>query len=989
MLPPGLDLTGPSLAAYRSLTAGVAASLRHRPAVLGPWRLFEAIAEVATLRFTRTTSLRMAVAFLALAGNRVAADDFEPVARILVRHCAGCHNASDPAGGLDLSAFDAARKGGESGEPALVAGDVAHSPLLQRIQAGEMPPAGKGTPVSQADQATLQAWIAAGAPWPAQRVLSPSEFTTEQRAGRDWWSIQPPSEPSIPAVGGNWVRNPIDAFVAAELAEHQLSPSPDADRATLIRRATLDLHGLPPTPEDIAAFVADPRPDAYEQYVDQLLSSPRYGERWARHWLDVVRFGESNGYETNTARPNAWPYRDWVIRAFNEDLSYPRFILYQLAGDQFGQDAATGFLVGGAHDGVASPDVELTRQQRQNDLDDMVSTTVTAFLGLTVGCAKCHDHKFDPITQHDYYALQANFAGVRHGERELRDANSPRRASEETELRARLAGLQTETQSLISQHQPLARTGPSPAGELRPSVRVRGNVDRFAPRLARWIRFSIQATNQSEPCLDELEVFAVDDGRRNLALASAGATVTASSVFAGGGNDLHQLRHLNDGKFGNSHSWISAEPGSGWIQIELATPRMLDRVVWARDREGVFQDRLATRYKIELSEDGQNWQLVAGSDDRHPYDAQSAGKEWLSPDQWPAELAAEAARIAQERTAIESRLAQLAPRMAYVGNFGEAEPTHLLYRGEPMQRRDVVAPAGIAAVTPALQLSAETTESERRVALARWIGSAHNPLTARVMVNRIWHYHFGQGLIKTPSDFGFNGGQATHPALLDWLAMRFIADGWSPKAMHRRIMLSSTYRQASRYQPLAAGQDAGNRWLWRFAPRRLEAEAIRDTVLHTSGALDLTMGGRGYDVFEPNTNYVKVYLPKQQFGPAEWRRMVYQEKPRMRQDATFGEFDCPDSSQVMARRNVSTTALQALNLLNGNFMVQQAEMFADRLRREAGDAPAKQVQRAFWLALGRAADEQEVATGSQLISDEGLLVFCRALFNANEFIYLQ
>jgi hypothetical protein len=256
------------------------------------------------------------------------------------------------------------------------------------------------------------------------------------------------------------------------------------------------------------------------------------------------------------------------------------------------------------------------------------------------------------------------------------------------------------------------------------------------------------------------------------------------------------------------------------------------------------------------------------------------------------------------------------------------------------------------------------------------------------MVNRIWHYHFGQGLVKTPSDFGFNGGEPSHPELLDYLATQFMQSGWRPKAIHRVILLSSTYRQASTFNPTAAAQDAGTRLLWRFPPRRLEAEPLRDSILNTSGVLDLRMGGSGYSPFEPNTNYVRVYAPRQDFGPSEWRRMIYQEKPRSRQDGTFGEFDCPDASQVVGRRNRSTTALQALNLLNASFMVQQSELFAARLQREASTAP-EQIRRAFELALGRAPDAEEQTSAEALVRDQGLMIFCRALFNANEFLYVN
>ena len=371
-------------------------------------------------------TLAMIAAIATAAGASAEAVDFErDVAPLLVRHCIACHGPSDPAGKLDLTAEAHARAGGDTGQGAVVPGDVEASYAIERIRAGEMPPEGKGKPVAAADLARLEAWIATGAAWPKDRVLSAFDHTTSERAGRDWWSLEKPVRPRLPGVRhADRLRTPIDAFVLARLEAAGIEPSPETDRATFIRRSSFDLLGLPPTPEEIEAFVADTSSDAYERLVDRMLASPRYGERWARHWLDVVRFGESNGYETNSRRPNAWPYRDWVIAAFNADMPYPQFVFEQLAGDVAGSDPATGFLVGGAHDTVLSPDVELTQQQRMNDLDDMLSTTATAFLGLTVGCAKCHDHKFDPIGQRDYYALQAVFAGVQHGERDWRTPGS-------------------------------------------------------------------------------------------------------------------------------------------------------------------------------------------------------------------------------------------------------------------------------------------------------------------------------------------------------------------------------------------------------------------------------------------------------------------------------------------------------------------------------------------------------------------------------------
>jgi hypothetical protein len=927
---------------------------------------------------------------MAFAGVARGADFERQIAPILVRHCIGCHNGSDPAGGLNLTDPNGARSGGDSQSAAIVPGDTAASHALARIRAGEMPPEGKGQPVSAEDQAALGEWIQSGASWPAQRVLSPFEFTSATRAGRDWWSLRPPRRATLPSVKQHdRVRTPIDAFVLAKLEAAGLAFSDDADRATFIRRASFDLLGLPPTRDQIEQFVSDPRPDAYERLVDRLLASPRYGERWARHWLDVVRFGESNGYETNTARPNAWPYRDWVIRALNDDVDYRDFILQQLAGDQVGVDAATGFLVGGAHDTVGSPDVELTRQQRTNDLDDIITTTGGAFLGLTVGCARCHDHKFDPVGQRDYYALQAIFAGVEHGERELRTPDFERLKREESTLREQLAAAERRAESLWMRHQPLARVGGAGESKTRPGVRAGLNVDRFAPVLARRVRFTVLATNQLEPCLDELEVFAAAEPARNVALASAGAKASASSVYASGASHLHKLEHIHDGKYGNARSWISAESGGGWVQIEWPEPLVIDRVVWARDREGAFHDRLPTAYRIEVGISGDDWQTVATSEDRQPPVSKDDAGEQLSVEGLPADVAEEFQGYRREADSLRQQIDALAPRMAYAGKFSQPEATHVLYRGEVMQPREAVAPGGIALVGHDLSLPADAPEAERRLALARWIGSPANPLTARVIVNRVWHYHFGQGLVSTPSDLGWGGGRPSHAELLDWLALEFMEQGWRLKALHRAIMLSTVYRQASAHNAQAAAIDAGNRLAWRFGARRLEAEAIRDLMLWTSGSLDLSMGGPGYEVFEPNTNYVKVYTPKQQFGPAEWRRMVYQNKPRLRDDATFGAFDCPDASQAMPRRNTSTTALQALNLLNGPFVVEQAGLFAKRLERDApGDRDA-QIRRAFWLAFGREPEQDERPAAESLVNDHGLAALCRALFNANEFLYLN
>jgi len=796
-------------------------------------------------------------------------------------------------------------------------------------------------------------------------------------APKEHWAFHPVTRAAVPKVASSGARNPIDNFILARLEKEGVKPSPEADRATLIRRLKFDLLGLPPAPEEIDAFVTDPAADAYERLVQRYLSSPHFGERWARHWLDVVHFAESNGFEMNQPRPNAWPYRDYVIRAFNEDKPYDRFVREQIAGDSSGADEATGFLVAGAWDQVKSPDPALTAQQRADELHDMVSTTGSAFLGLTVGCARCHNHKFDPVSMKDYYGMVAVFAGVRHGERPVRASDSEQRRKNFEELRRQFAGLSAELDAL----EPLAK--PEGGEGRRLPVNARKNVERFAPVKANGVRFTVLATNSAEACLDELEIFSAGADSRNVALASAGGKATSSGNFSAA-PAIHRLEHINDGNYGNSRSWISSEVGRGWVQVELKEPAVIDRIVWGRDREGVYADRLPTRYRIEVEAEPGSWTVVASSDDRLPFGNAATVPPALSQGQrvkWQ--------RLTEQRAALERRLSEVERvPMVYAGKFTAAEPTHRLARGDATQPREVVTPAAPASFGEPLKLAADAPDPQRRTALARWITDPRNPLTARVIVNRLWQYHFGRGIVPTPSDFGLNGGKPSHPELLDWLADELIAHDWSLKHIHRLIVLSATYRQAGAARATELAADAQCRLLWRFPPRRLEAEPLRDAILAVTGKLELRMGGPGFDLFEPNGNYVKVYVPKKEFGPAEWRRMIYQNKPRMQLDDTFGSFDCPDAGQITPKRNSSTTALQALNLMNSRFVVQQAGLFAERLKREAGDDPAPQVRLGFRLAFGRTPTAEEAAAALPLIREHGLAAFCRALLNANEFLYV-
>lgn len=1102
------------------------------------------------------------------------AKDIEPILR---QACFKCHGEKKQQSGIRLDQRGSALRGGDSGEPGIQPGDSEASHLIQLVAAkypeDRMPPEDEGDPLTDEQIALLRGWIDQGAHWPGQAEDAGARIAT------DHWSFQPVKRPEPPAVNEpQWVRNPIDAFIVNRMAEKGLSPSPQADRATLVRRLYLVMHGLPPTPAQIEAFVKDAGPDAYERLVDELLASPRYGERWAQHWLDVVHFAETNGFETNTPRPNAWRYRDYVIEAFNGDKPYDQFLIEQLAGDAMGVDVATGFLVTGAYDEVKSPDINLTLMQRHDELADMVNLTGTALLGLTAGCARCHNHKFDPMLQKDFYSLEAVFAGVQHGQRAMRLPQDESRERQLAQARQRLeqvnarlgelepvvstrpvvfvddeqvvgpesrergvilwvkktghgtnppgaergyrddaggehhvpnlsggrytywdhdeqqagkdllayqpavegryrlwlswgcgwhthgrdvqylldddgdaattadqrviatvdqqrfadgtgepvskplfSGLRDggvhelkptsrvilragKTGSAITadvlvleqvdgqtQRAEVAAAGPA----VRPPVNARMNVERFAPVLAKYVRFTIHRTNQSEPCIDELEIWSqTSDAQssRNVALATAGAKATSSGDYPG--NPKHKLEHIHDGQYSNDRSWISNTDGRGWVQIELAEPTMIHRIVWQRDREQVFKDRLATSYVIEAAAEEGKWQVIAGAFDRAPDGLAGGNAAAYGLNNLPASQREEAAKLLAERAELTDRVAKLSTPtvMAYAGTFTQPKPTHRLYRGDPLAPREVVEPEALTVLIPtlgSLGLDVDAPEQQRRVMLAKWITDKRNPLTARVMVNRLWHYHFGTGIVDTPSDFGGNGSKPTHPQLLDWLADEFVASGWSIKHMHRLILRSSTYRQSSAPNPSAIKVDAGSRTLWRYPPRRLEAEAIRDSMLAVAGTLDLTIGGVGFDMFKPNENYVRVYEHKEQFGPAEWRRMVYQRRIRMETDGVFGAFDCPDAAQVTPKRSRSTTALQALNLMNSAFVMQQTELFAERIRREAGDDAEAQVRHAASVAFGRPIDEALVPDATALVKAHGLAAYCRVLFNSNAFLFLN
>ncbi len=888
--------------------------------------------------------------------------DFESqVLPILREHCVACHGPEAQESKLRLDSMTAALRGGDSGEVVIRPGDSAQSHLVERVTTSNatqrMPP--DAEPLSEGQLAVLRQWIDDAPQW-----LEAGRELEQQKS--DHWSFQPVVRPRIP-VPELASEQAIDYFIEKQLREVGLSGTPVADRRRLIRRLYLVMHGLPPTIEQVDAFVEDRGNDAWERLVDQVLESPRYGERMATLWLDLVRFGETNGFETNRERPSAYPYRDWVIAAFNQDKPYDQFVREQLAGDALGEPVGTGFLVAGPNDIVKGQDPLLGLMQRQDELADIVNATGTAFLGLTTGCARCHNHKFDPISQVDYYALQAVFAGVEHAEREL-----PLSA----ETQRLVAGVANEIQEL---RESLAKY--SKATGTRDPVSAVENVESFAPLEAKFVRFTIDSTNAGEPCIDELQVFA---GAENVGLASRGAKGTSAGNFE---HPLHKLEHLNDGQFGNSRSWIASSVKGAWVQIEFAEMALIDRVVWGRDRNKQFADRVATEYRIELSRDGQAWTAVATSVGRRPFKQDASATAMYATDG----LSAEESQLVKEKVATlkgreEERKQLLSSSKVYCGVFNSPEATRRLYRGDPTAPREVIGPGAIASLT-SLGLQVDAPEQQRRLALANWIAEESNPLTARVMVNRLWQFHFGTGFVDTPSDFGANGTLPTHPKLLDWLASEFMESGWSIKAMQRTILTSRTWQQDSRPREDGLAVDAGTRLLWRFPTRRLEAEGIRDCILAATGKLDLQVGGQGFSAFEVALENVRHYFPKKDYGPSDWRRMVYMTKVRMEKDSIFGVFDCPDASQVTPRRNRSTTPLQALNLMNSRFVTQQAELFAELVQRERSSLD-EQIEYAYEQCFGREARPDEMADARVFVGSQGWVQFARALFNANEFVFV-
>ena len=787
---------------------------------------------------------------------------------VLAENCFKCHGAKKQRGELRLDSLAAALEGGGRG-PALVPGHPEKSLLIKAIGHADKDlkmPEDKKLPREQID--VLTQWIQMGAPWPGAAPATDGprkgEFVISDK-DRAHWSLQPVKRPSIPTVKqSGFVKNPIDAFILAGLEAKGLAPNPPASKLELLRRVTFDLTGLPPTPKEVEAFLADTAPDAYEKLVERLLDSPRYGERWARHWLDLVRYAETNSFERDNPKPNVWRYRDYVIRAFNSDKPYDLFLKEQLAGDELGRSDGDAIIATGYYRlGIWDDEPSDPLLARYDGLDDIVAVTGQVMLGLTFDCARCHNHKLDPIAHKDYYRLMAFFHNINH----------------------------------------FRNGGPT----------------------------------------DEAAIF---------------TTPEQTKAYEKQEKELEKKREQVRDEIGK-------------VEAEV------------RD---IFESKQGKQ--------------AAGTDFGPVFQKDAAallGKQKFAVYQ----------RLKRQLESLKA-LVPSAERALCVTEAGPTAPeTFVLLRGNPHVKGDKVVPAFPSVfnlpepIIPTPKPGART--SGRRLVLANWIASKDNPMTARVMANRLWQHHFGRGIVRSPNDFGLQGIRPTHPELLDWLASEFTERGWSMKAMHRLILTSNAYRMSSRGNEKAHAADPINDLFWRFDMRRLSGEEIRDSILAVCGDLNLKMYGPGVYPEIPKDVLAGQSVPGRGWPVSplaeQNRRSVYVHVKRSLLLPILESFDLAEPDRTTAVRFSTTQPTQALGMLNGDFLNKQAKVFASRLRKEAGVESRSQVRLALALATSRTPTDAEIQRGVGFMQamqtkdgaspEVALDMFCLLVLNLNEFMYLD
>ena len=839
-----------------------------------------------------------------------AAVDFDrQVLPILSAKCFSCHGPAMKLAKLDLSSRDAMLRGGERG-PALVVGDAMKSPLYLRVAGLEKPAMPMGGKITDAEADILKRWVDEKAPWGVaaiavvvdKKAAAAAEEMVIPQAARNYWAFQLPKKAAVPPL-----KNPVDFFLAREWQSQKLTHAPKAEPRTLVRRAYLDLTGLPPTPDQVQEFINDKSTNAWPALIDRLLASPQYGERWGRHWLDVARYADSNGYEHDFDRPNAWRYRDYVISAFNKDTPFDRFLVEQIAGDEVQHPTdetriATAFLRNHAKIGFREKD---NPQFRYEYLDDMIATIGRGVLGMTVQCARCHNHKFDPIPQKDYYRLQAALFGYV-------EVDHPLVPETEAALyHKQIKGVEDALRPVQDQLKQLERP----------------YRDQLLP--AKYLKFPAnvqQAINTPEGKRTPGQVLLANQIIRTTSVASSEIDRIMKPADAVVKQQLlHQMR-----------------------DIEKLRPKPIPVAMGITDGDYRFVP------------DGPGDEPAPGKSRQQADFAGSYLHEGADPYKVP--------------------------------------PSYFLHHGDVNSHGTEMEPGFLTVATynnpPVALPPANGNTSGRRLALAKWLGSPDNPLTARVMVNRIWRHHFGVGIVPTMDNFGKNGELPSHPELLDWLAVEFMDQGWSIKQMHRLLMTSEAYQMSSEFAAETnIAKDASNRYLWRFRQQRLEAEAVRDVVLAASGSLNLQMYGTA--IFPHINDEILGSMTKgiwnQKNGEdsnEEWRRSIYVYRKRGLPLPFFEVFDLPDQNIACTQRNSSTVPTQALMLMNDEFILSHASKLAAKIKA-AASSKDQQVRLAYELALSRPPTEQERTLALVFLETQKLEAFTHVLLNLNEFVYIR
>lgn len=951
---------------------------------------------------------------------------------IFVEHCGDCHGSEFQEAGLRLDHRQSALRGGDSG-PAWVAHKPDESLLLERITAEDeyerMPPPYEDEikPLSDEQIALLRRWIEQGAPWP-------KDVANEKHIDSDHWAYQPIERPELPKVENeSWVRNPIDHFVLARLEEQGISPSPTADRPTLIKRLYYDLLGLPPKPEEVGAFVADESPHAYEKLVDRILASPHFGERWGRHWLDMARYADSDGYEKDRPRPNAWRYRDWVIRGINEDMPFDQFTIEQLAGDLLPevtpeQKLATAFHRQTLTNTEGGTDKE---EFRVVAVKDRVDTTGTVWLGLTVGCAQCHSHKYDRITQREYYEMFAFFNNGDETQTEVPVSDEAVAGYEKD--KAAYARQLAETKQQIADHRvKLAAELPQIEKRLKaesvanPNAAVEfhaleaAQIASEGKAILKRLDDGSYLASGAEPASDtytliaKVELPEISGVRLDVlpdeSLPSKGPGRTAHGNFVLSELEVHvsaneafsQARRVALVAAEADHSqsgWpaqaaIDGKSDTGWAiapqfgkehqaVFKAAKPITLEAASWVKIvlRQQYGSRHTIGRFRIALRTghapgDGVPQAvrgILATAPDKRSDPQKAALLDFaMAEDSLGAKLVARLDRLEKnppKRPVMDVRV--IAQRT------GNPRTTHIMRRGDFLQPQDEVQPATLEVLHPLNPRSSE--QPADRLDLARWLVDETNPLTPRVTVNHVWMRLFGEGLVRTANDFGVRGDPPTHPRLLDWLATEFTRLDWSRKALIRRIVSSATYRQSSHHRPELADADPTNRLLYRQNRFRVEAEIVRDLTLAASGLLSRKIGGPS--VFPPMPpdvaalSYANNFRWKLSPGEDRYRRGMYTFFKRTAPHPNLVAFDCPDSNTTCVERRRSNTPLQALTTLNNEVYVEAAQAMARRLlaKDNLPDDRAR-IDYGFRLCTARPPDSSEAA---ELL---GLLEAARAYY---------